>query len=108
MADSFTVTPPLLLRKDQDLDNDRVSEQLPPKPLSRDSAFYRNGQVGGSHYVSMEITPAEYAERNKLSFLEGNVVKYVSRHGSKNGADDLKKAINCLEIILDHVYGERQ
>ena len=36
-------------------------------------------QTGGNHYKDMAIQPAEYAEKNGLSLLEGNIVKYVSR-----------------------------
>lgn len=58
-------------------------------------------QVGGNHYKDMAIEPWEYAEANNLSFLEGTVVKYVSRHKSKGGVEDLKKAIHCLELLIE-------
>jgi predicted transcriptional regulator len=61
-------------------------------------------QVSGAHYKGMAIQPAEYNTKNKLGFLEGNVVKYVSRHGSKNGVDDLRKAIHCLELLIEYTY----
>jgi hypothetical protein len=52
----------------------------------------------------MAIQPAEYNTKNKLGFLEGNAIKYVSRHGSKNGVDDLRKAIHCLELLIEWTY----
>lgn len=61
-------------------------------------------QVGGAHYQKA-IQPIEYIEKNKLGFCEGNVVKYVSRHKEKNGAEDIKKAIQYLEFILKYQYG---
>jgi len=61
-------------------------------------------QVSGAHYKSMAIQPAEYNTKNKLGFLEGNAIKYVSRHGSKNGVDDLRKAIHCLELLIEWTY----
>lgn len=61
-------------------------------------------QVGGTHYQDMEICPAEYATKNKLGFLEGNVVKYVSRHRKKNGVEDLRKAIQCIELLIGYEY----
>lgn len=63
----------------------------------------KHKQVGGNHY-DMPIPPVEYIHKNGLGFLEGNVVKYVSRHKRKNGKQDLKKAIHCLEMLIDMDY----
>jgi len=61
-------------------------------------------QVGGSHYKDMPIQPVEYAQRNNLNFIEGCVIKYVSRHRSKNGAEDIEKAIHFLNLLLELEY----
>jgi len=63
-------------------------------------------QIGGNHYKDMKIQPVEFITTNNLTFLEGNVVKYISRHHAKNGADDVKKAIHYCELILKTVYGK--
>lgn len=63
-------------------------------------------QMGGGHYLSMPIQPVEYIHKNGLNFLEGNVVKYVSRHKKKHGADDIRKAIHYCRLILELEYGE--
>lgn len=63
-------------------------------------------QIGGRHYKEMPIQPAEYIQRNRLGWCEGNVVKYVSRHREKNGAEDIKKAIHYLELLLQWEYGD--
>jgi hypothetical protein len=63
-------------------------------------------QVGGSHYAEMAIQPIEFITANNLSFLEGNIIKYVCRHKNKNGADDIKKAIHYCELLLQMEYGE--
>lgn len=63
-------------------------------------------QVAGNHYKDMVIQPAEFIVKNGLGFLEGNVVKYVSRHKRKNKADDIKKAIHCLQLLLEIEYDE--
>lgn len=62
-------------------------------------------QVGGNHYKDFEIEPLEYIVRNKLSFTQGSVVKYVSRYQFKGGAEDLKKAIHFLQVMLESEYG---
>ena len=63
-------------------------------------------QVGGDHYMKMKIQPVEYIYANAIPFLDGNVVKYISRHRSKNGAADVRKAIHYCQMILRMEYGE--
>ena len=58
-------------------------------------------QIGGDHYVNYPIQPIEYIHANKLGFIEGCVVKYVTRWKEKNGILDLQKAIQCLEILIE-------
>ena len=65
------------------------------------------GQVGGDHYKDSAIEPIDYIVANELTYMEGNVVKYVSRHRRKNGAEDVRKAMQYLEFILEKEYGER-
>ena len=60
-----------------------------------------DSQVGGSHYKDMLIQPLEYIIANKLSFCEGNVVKYVSRWKNKNGIEDLRKARHYLDMLIE-------
>ena len=62
-------------------------------------------QEGGTHYKGMAIQPVEYIHSNNIDYLAGNVIKYVSRHKSKNGAEDIKKAIHYLQLILELEYG---
>lgn len=60
-------------------------------------------QVGGEHY-KMNIQPVEFIERNNLSFIEGNVIKYVCRHRRKNGKEDLLKAMHYLQLLIQFEY----
>lgn len=62
-------------------------------------------QVSGSHYKDFKIQPAEYCHANNIPFLEGNVIKYTSRHRAKNKKKDLEKAIHCLELLIELEYG---
>ena len=61
-------------------------------------------QKGGSHCQDFKIQPSQFINENKLLFAEGNVIKYVCRHQSKGRADDIKKAIHYLEMILERDY----
>ncbi len=63
-------------------------------------------QIGGDHYKSLKIQPIEYIDANNMPYLEGNVVKYVTRHASKNGVQDIDKAIHYLELIKQMRYAE--
>lgn len=65
-------------------------------------------QVGGGHYKEFGIQPVEYIHANNLSFLEGNVVKYITRHKSKNGIEDIKKVIHYCELIIELEYNQKK
>ena len=57
-------------------------------------------QVGGSHYQK-EIQTWDYILAHNLSFLEGNIIKYISRHRQKGGVQDLKKARHYLDKLIE-------
>jgi hypothetical protein len=61
-------------------------------------------QVGGQHYKSMPIQPAEFIHKNGIGFLEGNVIKYVCRHATKSGKEDLLKARHYIDLLLEWQY----
>lgn len=61
-------------------------------------------QEGGSHYKSLPIQPVEYITKNKLGYIEGCIIKYVTRHREKGGAQDLRKAIHYLQLLLELEY----
>lgn len=64
-------------------------------------------QIGGDHYRAGGIQPVQYIEANRLAFLEGCVVKRVTRHdraGGK-GRQDIEKAIHELSLLLELRYG---
>ena len=64
-------------------------------------------QIGGSHYRDCGIQPVEYIYANQLDFLEGNVIKYITRHRTKGeGEKDIQKVIHYAEMILEMVYGK--
>jgi hypothetical protein len=58
-------------------------------------------QVGGAHYAVKAIQPWDYIIANDLGYLEGNVVKYVSRWKDKGGIEDLKKAQHYLQKLIE-------
>jgi hypothetical protein len=58
-------------------------------------------QVDGDHYKQMKIQPVEFIHANGIPYLEGNVIKYVSRWRSKNGVADLKKAKHYIDLLIE-------
>ena len=54
-------------------------------------------QVGGEHYKSA-YQPIEFITTFKLLMIEGNLVKYITRHYKKNGKEDLEKAYHYLTL----------
>jgi hypothetical protein len=74
------------------------------KQMSMDTAL--DSQVGGKHYKGLAIQPAEYCQRNRLPYCESSVIRYVTRHREKNKAEDIKKAIHCLQLLLELEYPE--
>ena len=63
-------------------------------------------QVGGNHYQNMKIQPAEFINKNKLPFAEGNAIKYICRHINKGGEQDLEKAKHYIDMIIERDYGD--
>lgn len=62
-------------------------------------------QVGGDWYKNMRPQPAPVIRSWGLPHLEGEVIYRTLRHKDKGGAEDIKKAIHSLMLILEHDYG---
>ena len=56
-------------------------------------------QIGGTHYEDMVTQPIHLIEKYHLTYHEGNVLKYIMRHKTKNGVEDLNKALSYLNMI---------
>jgi hypothetical protein len=77
-------------------------------PKNTTTNFYRKKmtqanqmQVAGTHYKTKAIQPWDYIISNNIGYLEGNVIKYVSRWRDKGGVDDLKKAQHYLIKLIE-------
>lgn len=74
----------------------------PPRPSApAPAASPLTAQVGGNHYKDCAIQPAEYCHANNIPFLEGNVIKYVTRWRKKGGIADLNKAAHMIAILIE-------
>lgn len=65
-------------------------------------------QIGGNHYSKYVIQPTEFIHRNNVPFIEGNIIKYVLRHKSKNGIEDLKKAKHYIDLLIEFEYTKNE
>lgn len=63
-------------------------------------------QVGGDHY-QMKYQPVVFINDNGLSFLEGNIFKYLIRHPYKNGKQDLEKALHYASDLTPNFKEKR-
>ena len=60
------------------------------------------------HYQH-KIQPWDYILANNLGYLEGNVVKYISRWKQKGGMDDLAKARHYIDKLIEvELNGEQR
>lgn len=57
-------------------------------------------KIDPEHYKQGLIEPIDFIIANNMNFLEGNIIKYVSRYKFKNGVEDLKKAKFYLEKLI--------
>lgn len=63
-------------------------------------------QVSGDHYKNMAIQPVEFITANNMTFLEGCIVKRISRYrkaGGK-GREDILKLIHEAQLLLELSY----
>jgi hypothetical protein len=67
----------------------------------KDSMNALDKQVDGNHYKDLPIQPIEYIHANAMGYMEGNVIKYVSRWRKKNGIADLEKAKHYIELLIE-------
>lgn len=68
-----------------------------------------------SHYAKWAVEPIVFIMHNEMEFWRGNIIKYVSRAGSKlydskdktqSEITDLKKAIRYCEMRINLLEGK--
>jgi bbp48 len=79
--------------------DEKIGYDIPMKASVVVSALDK--QVGGNHYKQFPIQPVEFINANNLSYMQGNVIKYVVRYPFKNGIADLEKAKHYIEMLIE-------
>ena len=58
-------------------------------------------QAGGRHYLELPIQPVEFIHKNEIPYIEGNVIKYVTRWMEKGCLQDLHKAKHYINLLIE-------
>jgi hypothetical protein len=58
-------------------------------------------KINPNHYKQGDIEVIDFILDQRFSYLEGNIVKYVSRYKFKNGVEDLKKSLWYLQRLIE-------
>jgi len=62
--------------------------------------------VNPNHYKQGNIEVIDFILDQKFNYLEGNVIKYMSRYKYKNGLEDVKKARWYIDKIIRELENE--
>jgi len=59
-------------------------------------------QIGGNHYKQYKIQPIEFIVKNKLDFIQGNIIKYALRNKNGENPDEKwDKIIHYCELAKE-------
>lgn len=59
------------------------------------------------HYTKWNIEVLDFIKDQKMDYIEGNIIKYVSRYKYKNWVEDLKKAEFYLNKLIKEYETKR-
>ena len=63
--------------------------------------------INPKHYKQGKIEVIDFILDQKMNYLEGNIIKYLSRYKHKNGIEDLKKALWYLNKLIGEKENDR-
>lgn len=60
-------------------------------------------QIGGTHYKNFAVQPVEFIVKNRLSFLQGDIIKRICRYGlpGGKGKEDLEKIKHEIDLLIE-------
>lgn len=64
-------------------------------------ALIKEEKVHHPDHYNKGIEVIKYINSWEMDFLEGNIIKYVTRYKNKNGVEDLKKAKQYLDWLIE-------
>ena len=93
--DSIVVTNDLVYRKKYPIDSFRFVTNKEVNIDKTKPTYYGTG-----------FDVIDFCQKNNLDFMQGNVIKYVTRYKEKNGKEDLLKAKEYIDRIIKENYKE--
>ena len=92
-ADCIVVENDICVRKKYPIDSFRISENKEDIENKTKPTYYGTG-----------FDVIDFCQKNNLDFMQGNVIKYVTRYKEKNGKEDLLKAREYIDRIIKENY----
>lgn len=93
-------------------DRKREVEQKKQEPTVQEKQEIKHDDVihHPNHYNFRGIECKTFIEKfvsDPASYYEGNVVKYLYRYAEKNQEEDLRKAKEYIDILIEYKYGKK-
>lgn len=82
----------------------QVCDVCRPEPAPTKDTNPLDVQVAGGHYKDKKIQPVEYISANNLNFLEGCIVKRITRWRDKPAESrfqDLEKIKHEVDLLIE-------
>ena len=64
-------------------------------------------QVGGDHYKNLKMQPIVLIVRANCDFIQGCIIKYISRYKYKNGKQDIEKCIHYAQLAQELSHNDK-
>ena len=77
-------------------------------PTCRLYGTEEKNNIKPDHYGGSEIDVIDFCQANNLDFMQGNVIKYVFRYKNKNGLEDLEKAKEYIDRMIENLLDEEE
>ena len=77
-------------------------------PTCRLYGTEEKNNINPDHYGSSGIDVISFCQANNLDFMQGNVIKYVFRYKNKNGLEDLEKAKEYIDRMIENLLDEEE
>ena len=76
-------------------------------PTCRLYGTEEKNNIKPNHYGNSGIDVISFCQANNLDFMQGNVIKYVFRYKNKNGLEDLEKAKEYIDRMIENLLEGR-
>ena len=72
-------------------------------PACRFMGLKKKDNINPDHYGNSGIDVIDFCQANNLDFMQGSVIKYVFRYKNKNGLEDLEKAKEYIDRMIENL-----